>query len=74
MNNYYYYLYRICAITRLSRYLYLTDREHINVDSIKQLCKISDPNRCGCTALEMSSLKYVISTEHIYIIILLLLV
>ncbi|UWK06026.1 Ankyrin repeat protein (44), partial [Monkeypox virus] len=40
--------------TRLSRYLYLTDREHINVDSIKQLCKISDPNacyRCGCTAL-----------------------
>ncbi|WIG62411.1 hypothetical protein DIBLKBHL_00212 [Camelpox virus] len=40
--------------TKLSRYLYLTDREHINVDSIKQLCKISDPNscyRCGCTAL-----------------------
>ncbi|ABF24355.1 ankyrin-like protein [Variola virus] len=40
--------------TKLSRYLYLTDREHINVDSIKQLCKISNPNscyRCGCTAL-----------------------
>ncbi|QED21104.1 ankyrin-like protein [Borealpox virus] len=39
---------------RLSRYLYLTDRESINVDSIKQLCETSDPNayyRCGCTAL-----------------------
>lgn len=31
--------------------MYLTDREHINIDSIKQLCKISNPNRCGCTAL-----------------------
>ncbi|ATB55255.1 CPXV213 protein [Cowpox virus] len=39
---------------RLSKYLYLTDRERINVNTVKQLCKISDPNacyRCGCTAL-----------------------
>ncbi|UZC81227.1 V213; CPXV-BR_217 V213 [Cowpox virus] len=39
---------------RLSKYLYLTDRERINVNSIKQLCETSDPNacyRCGCTAL-----------------------
>ncbi|AGY98753.1 CPXV213 protein [Cowpox virus] len=39
---------------RLSKYLYFADRERINVNTVKQLCKISDPNacyRCGCTAL-----------------------
>ncbi|AOP31675.1 ankyrin [Skunkpox virus] len=38
----------------LTKYMYLTDREHINIDSVKRLCEISDPNACyrsGCTAL-----------------------
>ncbi|AXN74993.1 ankyrin-containing protein [Akhmeta virus] len=39
---------------QLSKYLYLTDRERINVSSVKELCETSDLNacyRCGCTAL-----------------------